>query len=94
MYLHLGDNYIIPTKDLIGILDLDVVTVSSAGRTYLQQAERNGKLVSVSENLPKSFVVCGGREDFRVYISPISASTLVKRLSRTYLSGMDSLTEV
>ena len=93
MYLHLGDNYIIPTKDLIGIFDLDVVTVSTAGRTYLQQAERNGNLISVSDNLPKSFVVCGDRSDFRVYISPISASTLVKRLSRTYLSGMDSLTE-
>ncbi len=94
MYLHLGDNYIIPTKDLIGIFDLDVVTVSAAGRSYLQQAEKNGNLISVSENLPKSFVVCGVPSNFRVYISPISASTLVKRLSRTYLSGMDSLTEV
>ena len=28
MYLHLGDEYVIPTGDLVGIFDLDVVTVS------------------------------------------------------------------
>ena len=94
MYLHLGDEYVIPTGDLVGIFDLDVVTVSPVGRSYLQQAEKNGKLISVSVNLPKSFVVCGKGEDTRVYISPISASTLVIRLSRRYLSSVDSASEV
>ena len=79
MYLHLGDNYIIPTKDLIGIFDLDVVTVSAAGRSYLQQAEKNGNLISVSENLPKSFVVCEGKGKRSLILSQMNTATLLKR---------------
>lgn len=82
MYLHLGDEFIIPYHTIIGIFDLDAVTVTKTGRTFLQEAERSGRLYSISENLPKSFIVCmeEGRET--VYTSPISASTLNRRLAR------------
>lgn len=82
MYLHLGDEVVISTRDLVGIFDLDVVTVGNAGRAYLQNAEKAGRLISVGENIPKSFVVCGKFREETVYISPVSASTLLKRISR------------
>lgn len=86
MYLHLGDEFIIPYRTIVGIFDLDAVTVTKTGRTFLQGAERAGRLYSISENLPKSFIVCmeDGRET--VYTSPISAATLNRRISR----GIDS----
>lgn len=86
MYLHLGDEFIIPFQNIVGIFDLDAVTVTKAGRTFLQEAERAGRVSSISENLPKSFIVCmeDGRET--IYISPISAATLNRRISR----GIDS----
>ena len=94
MYLHLGDELVIPTHDLVGIFDLDIVTVTPIGRAFLQQAERIGRLIAVGENLPKSFIVCGKHRDETVYISPISASTLLKRLSRGIDPGADILSEV
>lgn len=82
MYLHLGDETIIPFDEIVGIFDLDGVTAYRSGRTFLQRAQRAGTLESVSGSLPKSFVVCvrDGRET--VYTSPISAATLSLRMRR------------
>ena len=80
MYLHLGQDTVIKTDEVLGIFDLDNATISKYTREYLAQAEKKGRVVNVSMELPKSFVVCscppGG---VTVYISPISSSTLLKR---------------
>ena len=54
MYLHLGHSTVITTKDLIGIFDMDVTTVMKSSRDYLSRAEKNGDVVNVSYELPKS----------------------------------------
>ncbi|MBR6647092.1 MAG: DUF370 domain-containing protein [Clostridia bacterium] len=80
MYLHLGQSTVITTKDLIGIFDMDVTTVMKSSRDYLSKAEKNGEVVNVSYELPKSFVVCSdGNNSKKVYISQIAPSTLLKR---------------
>ncbi len=80
MYLHLGQSTVITTKDLIGIFDMDVTTVMKSSRDYLSKAEKNGQVVNVSYELPKSFVVCSdGNNSKKVYISQIAPSTLLKR---------------
>ena len=94
MYLHLGGDFIISTQDLIGIFDLDAVTSNTAGRNYLQNAEKQGRLHTVGENIPKSFLVCGSFREERIYLSPISTATLLKRISRGSLSGVDAVSEV
>ncbi len=79
MYLHLGQETLIKTKDIIGIFDLDKATVSKRSRNYLTAKEQQGKVFNVATDLPKSFIVCmqGGEEV--VYISQLSAQTLLKR---------------
>lgn len=80
MYLHLGQSTVITTKDLIGIFDMDVTTVMKSSRDYLSKAEKDGQVVNVSYELPKSFVVCSdGNNSKKVYISQIAPSTLLKR---------------
>ena len=80
MYLHLGQSTVITTKDLIGIFDMDVTTVMKSSRDYLSRAEKNGDVVNVSYELPKSFVVCSeGNNSKKVYITQIAPSTLLKR---------------
>lgn len=76
MYLHLGQNTVITTDKIVGIFDIDNTTVSKKTRDYLSQAEKYGRVVYVSEELPKSFIVC---EDKTIYITQISSSTLLKR---------------
>ena len=58
MYLHLGQGVVVPEASVIGIFDLDNTTGSKITRKFLENAEKDGRIVSVSDELPKSFVVC------------------------------------
>lgn len=79
MYLHLGQDTIIREKDIIGIFDLDNTTVSKKTREFLNKAEKDGKVTTVTMDLPKSFVVCAGEREEKVYLSQLSPATLKKR---------------
>lgn len=84
MYLHLGQETIVDTENIIGIYDMDTSTVSKWSREYLNKAEKEGRIINVSFfDLPKSFIVCKeiaeGKEIEMVYISPLSSGTLVRR---------------
>ncbi|MBR3961319.1 MAG: DUF370 domain-containing protein [Clostridia bacterium] len=83
MYLHLGKDTVIKDEDIIGIFDLDTATVSRHTRKYLNLAEKKGETVTVSYELPKSFVVCAKpkSKEKKIYISQISSVTLLKRSS-------------
>ena len=45
----------------------------------LARAQREDRVVSVSQELPKSFVVCRDRDGDRVYLSQLSPATLLRR---------------
>ncbi len=80
MYLHLGQSTVITLNEIIGIFDLDNTTVSKKTRDYLATAEKDGRVRVVSQELPKSFIVCSSeKEKNSVYLSQISTSTLLKR---------------
>lgn len=81
MYLHLGQDTIVRKQDIVGIFDLDNTTVSAASRKTLAAAEKQGRVVNVSYELPKSFIVCAkkGEKQNKVYISQLSSTTLYKR---------------
>lgn len=78
MYLHLGNKTVVTHDEILGIFDLDNTTVSKNTRDYLSMAEKNKKIIYVSNELPKSFIVC---VDSTVYVSQISVSTLLKRMN-------------
>ena len=82
MYLHLGQDTVVHTDEIVGIFDLDTSTVSKRTREFLTKAEKAGRVVNVSMELPKSFVLCakkGEKGSYTLYISQISSSTLLKR---------------
>lgn len=83
MYLHLGQSTVITHDEILGIFDIDATTVSKKTRDFLRQAEKDNKVVYVSNELPKSFIVC---QDGTVYISQISPATLLKRAEDTKLN--------
>ena len=76
MYLHLGNNFVIPEGEIIGIFDMDNTTISKHTRHLLRQAEKGGKVTAVTNDLPKSFVLC---RDGSVYLCQISPSALAGR---------------
>ena len=80
MYLHLGQNTVVRTEEIIGIFDMETSTISKATRQYLSDVQKKGYVVNVSEELPKSFVPCVDSQGKKtVYISQISTATLLKR---------------
>ncbi len=79
MYLHLGEESVVITSSLIVIFDIENTSVSKHTKEFLALAERNGNVVNVSYDMPKSFAVCEDMGREKVYISPISAATLKKR---------------
>ena len=80
MFLHIGGDYTIHTKNIIAIMDLDTSTVSKISREFLDRVQRENEVINVSdEDLPKSYIVCEEKGKTTVYISPISSSTLLKR---------------
>ena len=79
MYLHLGQEVLIKKSDIIGIFDMDKATVSKRTRMFLAAKEKEHRVINVSTDLPKSFILCSKGEEVVVYISQISAQTLLKR---------------
>lgn len=88
MYLHLGQDTVVRLSGVIGIFDIENCTISRHTKRYLSKAQEEGRVINVSPELPKSFVVCMENGTARVYISQISASTLHKRSGFTAQLGM------
>ena len=83
MYLHLGQNVMVRNQDVIGIFDLDNTTWSFRTRHFLEQAEREGRVIPLGDDLPRSFVLAD-REDETpaVYLVPLSPAALSSRAER------------
>ena len=81
MYLHLGENTVVRTESIIGIFDLDNTSTSKWTKQYLSTATSKKRVVNVSQELPKSFIVCFQNGETRVYISQLNSVTLQKRMT-------------
>ena len=80
MYIHLGNNQMLRTDEIIGIFDLDTATVSKRTRNFLNKAEKKGEVTYTGYELPKSFIVTAkNKGENKVYLSQLSTSTLLKR---------------
>ncbi len=79
-YLHIGQNAMVSQRRIIGIFDLDITSQSRRTQKFLNRAEEDGVVVPVTEDIPKSFLVCDHPYHRQiVYISQLSPQTLQKR---------------
>lgn len=86
MYVHAGNNRIIRTREIIGIFDMDTATMETATREYLRAAEKDGRMINIKEEIPKSFIVASEGESDRVYVSQISTAALLGRINSEFTS--------
>ena len=67
-------------RRIIGIFDLDKCSYGRRTREYLAAAEKEGVVLDVSGEIPKSFVVCDHPYHRQiVYLSQLNSSTLKNR---------------
>ncbi|SDY36250.1 extracellular matrix regulator RemB [Thermoactinomyces sp. DSM 45892] len=71
MYIHLGGDQIVRARDVIAILDHQ----SMDSLSFLESSKQAGRLVDIPDDEVKSYVVTS----HRVYSSPISSVTLMRR---------------
>ncbi len=91
MYLHLGGDTVINTENIVGIFDLENTSISKHTKKFLARAEKEGSVINVSYELPKSFIVAHENGEERVYISQLAPSTLFKRMRHPYNESTDVL---
>lgn len=85
MYLHLGGQTVVKLRDIVAILDLETTSVSKKTKEFLRINENNGKILNVSEDIPKSYVICSEKGKTKIYVSQMSSSTLLKRAEQEML---------
>ncbi|MGH4119141.1 extracellular matrix regulator RemB [Clostridium sp.] len=84
MFLHLGENVVVPIKDIIGIFDMETTMYSSDTNQFLRMAEEDGFVERITKNMSKSFVIAEVDKKSKIYFSPISSQTLAKRTETVY----------
>ena len=82
MYIHLGRDYVLNDRDIIGIFNLETTTISPRGREFLNYAQKNGAVVSLSDELPQSYVLADGAVVDTVYLSELSSTALRRRAEK------------
>lgn len=79
MFLHLGENVVVPVKDVIAIFDMETSIYGSDTVQFLRLAEEDGFVERITKDKPKSFVIAEVNKKSKIYLSPISSVTLSKR---------------
>lgn len=82
MFVHLGNNVVVNIKDIVTIIDIDNTTTSKITRDFLTECQKKNIVENVSDDLPKSAVVCKYKDKVKVYISQISPVTLQGRYNK------------
>ena len=85
MILHLGDDVSVHSADIIAIIDL-TQSQSAVTGAMLSEIRRQNRILARQGITAKSAVICAGArrpggatENPRVYLSPISTTTLAQR---------------
>lgn len=84
MFLHLGENIVVPIKDVIGIFDMETAADSTDTIQFLRMAEEDGFVQRITSEKPKSFIIAEVNKKSKIFLSPISSSTLGKRTESIY----------
>lgn len=82
MYLHLGKGVVVNTHDIISIMDLESTSRSLHTRDFLKVVEEEGFVKNVSDDIPKTFVICEIDGQSVVYVTNISSKALAGRVEK------------
>ena len=77
MYVHLGNEVSVRRENIVGIFDIENTTTGKNTNHLLERATREGRVVNVSYEMPKSFVICMENGEEKIYISQISVKSFL-----------------
>lgn len=90
MFIHIGDDHVIQSKDVVAIIDHSLVGSSSIIEEMLFNQRKNRQVVETEDHEAKSIVIT---QDV-IYFSPLSVFTLKKRANMmTTLNKLEDFSE-
>ncbi|MBO4408700.1 MAG: DUF370 domain-containing protein [Clostridiales bacterium] len=78
MFVHIGGDISVISDSITAVISLETAVVSSKGiSAFMNSQDDDNRLQYLTEEIPKSLIVT----DDRTYVSSISSSVLLKRLT-------------
>ena len=79
MYLHIGKDYIINNKEIIGIFNIDYVKNTKEYKGMIDKLKEEGNLKNIADNQNKTFILTENNNIVKGYITNIGTTTIGKR---------------
>ena len=76
MYIDIFTDFLVDSRDVVGIFDLDNTTTNKFTNDFLNNMQKEGKITYLVSDIPKSFILM---KDGSVYIVELSSQILKKR---------------
>ena len=73
MYLHLGQDYIVPLQNVVAVFDMDTATVSGRTQRLLSRLQDEGRIIELYDDLPRAAV-----------LTQLSPQALQRRAEKAY----------
>ena len=84
MYLHLGQDYIVPLQTVVAVFDMDTATASKRTRGLLSRMQAEGRIIELYEDLPRAAVLCENARGETLYLTLLSPQALQRRAEKGY----------
>lgn len=78
MFVHIGNDFAVRDKDIVGIFDIENTSTVAITKDFL--SSKNKEYISVTYDEPKTFVVTQEKNKEKIYICRISPVTIAGRL--------------
>ena len=84
MYLHLGQDYIVPLQTVVAVVDMDTATASKRTCGLLSRMQEEGRIIELYEDLPRAAVLCENALGETLYLTQLSPQALQRRAEKGY----------
>ena len=79
MYLHIGKDFVIKKKDIIGIFNIEYIKNTKEYKSMYKSLEEKDNLINVSDKQDKTFILLEDNKNIKGYITNIGSNTIGKR---------------
>jgi hypothetical protein len=79
MYLHVGKNCVIRSKNIIGVFNLEKIEKTPEFHAIYNNLAENGNIVDIANNQRNSFILTENKNSIKGYISNIGTNVIKKR---------------
>lgn len=84
MYLHLGQDYIVPLQNVVAVFDMDTATASKRTARLIERLQDEGRIIELYEDLPRAAVLCENALGETLYLTSLSSQALQRRAEKAY----------